>query len=84
MGLSADPHVNLVFEYCDHDLTGIMETNRATPLHVSQIKYYAYNLLSALFTCHKQRMLHRDIKGKGVKPHVAGPCPTWVNCDNGS
>ncbi|GAB2218767.1 hypothetical protein Droror1_Dr00001999 [Drosera rotundifolia] len=55
----------LVFEYMDHDLAGLA----ASPdikFTESQVKCYMRQLLSGLEHCHKNGVLHRDIKGSNL------------------
>ncbi|KAJ4887483.1 Protein kinase superfamily protein [Raphanus sativus] len=55
----------LVFEYMDHDLTGLASTpgiNFSQP----QIKCYMKQLLLGLEHCHSCGVLHRDIKGSNL------------------
>lgn len=54
--------VFMVFEFCDHDLTGLLEAK--VPLPESQVKYYMSGILNALDWCHRNGILHRDIKGE--------------------
>lgn len=55
----------MVFEYMDHDLTGLMDTPtiRFTESHV---KCYMIQLLKGLEYCHSHEVLHRDIKGSNL------------------
>lgn len=57
--------VFMVFDFCDHDLTGLLESkaDRITP---AQAKYYLYEILLGLEHCHRHNILHRDIKGANV------------------
>lgn len=57
--------IYMVFEYMDHDLTGLMDTPsiRFTEAHV---KCYMMQLLSGLEYCHDRAVLHRDIKGSNL------------------
>ncbi|KAA8495111.1 Cyclin-dependent kinase C-1 [Porphyridium purpureum] len=56
--------IYMVFEYMDHDLTGLMDTN----VHFTegQIKCYMQQLLQGLKHCHDRDVLHRDIKGSNL------------------
>lgn len=57
--------IYMVFEYMDHDLTGLMDTPtvRFTEPH---IKCYMQQLLAGLGYCHEHEVLHRDIKGSNL------------------
>jgi len=61
---SGIPGIYMVFEYMDHDLTGLMinEGSRWRPTE-SQVKCYMKQLLDGLHYCHSKGVLHRDIKG---------------------
>ncbi|XP_077224053.1 putative serine/threonine-protein kinase At1g54610 [Tasmannia lanceolata] len=55
----------LVFEYMEHDLTGLA----ALPGHKftePQVKCYMQQLLRGLEHCHSRGVLHRDIKGSNL------------------
>ncbi|XP_050381599.1 probable serine/threonine-protein kinase At1g54610 [Argentina anserina] len=55
----------LVFEYMEHDLTGLASRpgiNFSEP----QLKCYMQQLLSGLNHCHSHGVLHRDIKGSNL------------------
>ncbi|KAH1222600.1 putative serine/threonine-protein kinase [Glycine max] len=55
----------LVFEYMEHDLTGLASSpsiNFSEP----QVKCYMQQLLSGLDHCHSRGVLHRDIKGSNL------------------
>jgi len=56
--------IYMVMEFCDHDLTGLTDAGqRFTP---AQIKCYMKQLLEGMTYCHKNRVLHRDIKGSNL------------------
>ncbi|KAF8112493.1 hypothetical protein N665_0064s0118 [Sinapis alba] len=58
-------NIHLVFEYMEHDLTGLLSSpdiNFTTP----QIKCYMKQLLSGLDHCHSRGVMHRDIKGSNL------------------
>ncbi|KAL0799760.1 hypothetical protein Bca101_054935 [Brassica carinata] len=58
-------NIHLVFEYMEHDLTGLLSSpdiNLTTP----QIKCYMKQLLSGLDHCHSRGVMHRDIKGSNL------------------
>ncbi|CAH8284154.1 unnamed protein product [Eruca vesicaria subsp. sativa] len=55
----------LVFEYMDHDLTGLASTP-GIKFSQAQIKCYMKQLLLGLEHCHSCGVLHRDIKGSNL------------------
>uniref|UniRef100_A0A7N0ULN0 Protein kinase domain-containing protein n=1 Tax=Kalanchoe fedtschenkoi TaxID=63787 RepID=A0A7N0ULN0_KALFE len=55
----------LVFEYMEHDLTGLSSLPGFT-FTEPQIKCYMHQLLSGLDYCHSHGILHRDIKGSNL------------------
>jgi len=57
--------IYMVFEYMDHDLTGLMD-NPVVHFTPPQIKCYMQQLLNGLHYCHKNGILHRDIKGSNL------------------
>jgi len=56
--------IYMVFEYLDHDLTGLMDSK--VVFTEGQIKCYARQLLLGLQHCHEREILHRDIKGSNL------------------
>ncbi|KAK6138267.1 hypothetical protein DH2020_028014 [Rehmannia glutinosa] len=54
--------IYMVFEYMDHDLTGLAD-RPGMRFSVPQIKCYMRQLLTGLHYCHVNQVLHRDIKG---------------------
>lgn len=55
----------MVFEYMDHDLTGLID-QPGIRFTVPQIKCYMKQLLTGLHYCHINQVLHRDIKGSNL------------------
>jgi serine/threonine-protein kinase BUR1 len=51
----------MVFEYMDHDLTGLLE-NPNIKFTQSQIKSYVHQLLEGTTYLHLHKILHRDMK----------------------
>lgn len=54
--------IYLVFEFMDHDLTGLLDAHW-NEFTTDQVKSYIYQLLTGLAYCHSKRIIHRDIKG---------------------
>lgn len=57
--------IYMVFEYMDHDLTGLSD-RPGMRFTVPQIKCYMKQLLTGLHYCHVNQVLHRDIKGSNL------------------
>ncbi|XP_038681414.1 probable serine/threonine-protein kinase At1g54610 isoform X2 [Tripterygium wilfordii] len=55
----------LVFEYMEHDLTGLASIP-GMKFTEPQVKCYMQQLLSGLDHCHRHGILHRDIKGSNL------------------
>ncbi|KAJ4914991.1 putative serine/threonine-protein kinase [Raphanus sativus] len=55
----------LVFEYMEHDLSGLASTPGVN-FSEAQIKCYMKQLLRGLEHCHTRGVLHRDIKGSNL------------------
>ncbi|KAH6827153.1 Protein kinase superfamily protein [Perilla frutescens var. hirtella] len=55
----------LVFEYMEHDLTGLASLP-GIKFTEPQVKCYMQQLLSGLNYCHSNGVLHRDIKGSNL------------------
>ncbi|XP_042008551.1 probable serine/threonine-protein kinase At1g54610 [Salvia splendens] len=55
----------LVFEYMEHDLTGLASLP-GVKFSEPQVKCYMKQLLSGLDYCHRKGVLHRDIKGSNL------------------
>lgn len=69
----------MVFEYLEHDLAGLMGPSsdgikKATWFSLPQIKCYAQQLFRALHFVHKNKVIHRDVKGarRAWRPAAAG------------
>lgn len=61
--------VCFVFEYCDHDLTGLREMGRHRDdrlLPMAQVKHYLHQLITGVAKLHKGGVIHRDIKGANI------------------
>uniref|UniRef100_A0A0D6R3E1 Protein kinase domain-containing protein n=1 Tax=Araucaria cunninghamii TaxID=56994 RepID=A0A0D6R3E1_ARACU len=57
--------IYMVFEYMDHDLTGLAD-RPGMRFTIPQIKCYMKQLLTGLHYCHINQVLHRDIKGSNL------------------
>lgn len=57
--------VYMVFEYLNHDLSGLLDTPGIN-LNEQQIKCYMKQLLEGVEYMHRNRILHRDIKGSNL------------------
>ncbi|KAK4792085.1 hypothetical protein SAY86_022520 [Trapa natans] len=57
--------IYMVFEYMDHDLTGLAD-RPGMRFSIPQIKCYMRQLLTGLHYCHIYQVLHRDIKGSNL------------------
>uniref|UniRef100_A0A7N0T6T0 Protein kinase domain-containing protein n=1 Tax=Kalanchoe fedtschenkoi TaxID=63787 RepID=A0A7N0T6T0_KALFE len=57
--------IYMVFEYMDHDLTGLSD-RPGMRFTIPQIKCYMKQLLTGLHYCHVNLVLHRDIKGSNL------------------
>uniref|UniRef100_A0AA96NG55 [RNA-polymerase]-subunit kinase n=1 Tax=Phyllostachys edulis TaxID=38705 RepID=A0AA96NG55_PHYED len=66
--LATAPSLYLVFEYMDHDLTGLVAAAAASGARFSlpQVKCYMKQLLSGIELCHNKGVLHRDIKSSNL------------------
>lgn len=58
-------HIYLVFEFCEHDLSGLLG-NPTIKLTLGHIKSLMQQLLNAIFFLHGNNILHRDIKAANI------------------
>lgn len=63
--ISSDQKLYLVFEFLDQDLKKYMD-NVQKKLKPMLVKSYLFQLLSGIEFCHKQRILHRDLKPQNL------------------
>jgi len=55
----------LVFEFCEHDLAGLLANERVV-FELSEIKKLMQQLFNGLFYIHRHKVLHRDIKSSNI------------------
>ncbi|CAF3877203.1 unnamed protein product [Rotaria sp. Silwood2] len=60
-----DTSFYLVFEYCDHDLFGLLDSG-LIQLDLEHIASFMYQIMSGLAYCHNRNFLHRDIKCSNI------------------
>ncbi|KAM0790151.1 hypothetical protein ACM66B_005471 [Microbotryomycetes sp. NB124-2] len=58
-------HVYMVFEYMDHDLTGILH-HPSIQLSAAHLKSLMQQFLEGLGFIHRRGILHRDLKGSNI------------------
>ncbi|XP_071742590.1 probable serine/threonine-protein kinase At1g09600 [Rutidosis leptorrhynchoides] len=56
----------LVFDYMEHDLAGLLQTQKVKKFTLPQIKCYMQQLLLGMEHCHSRGILHRDLKGANI------------------
>lgn len=57
--------IYLVFEFCEHDLAGLL-SNIQIKFSLSEMKKMVQMLLNALYFIHSNKILHRDMKAANV------------------
>lgn len=57
--------VYMVFEYMDHDLTGVLSQNQFT-FSDAHLKSLCHQMLAGLAYLHHKGVIHRDIKGSNI------------------
>jgi serine/threonine protein kinase len=74
--LLEDERLTLVFEYVDMDMYAYMrnlhKSDRHSLLTPNHVKSYMYQLLSGLSFCHRNSVLHRDLKPQNILINRAG------------
>lgn len=63
--IASDQKLYLVFEFLDQDLKKYMD-HVGKKLKPMLVKSYLFQLLSGIAFCHKQRILHRDLKPQNL------------------
>lgn len=66
-----DTSFYLVFEYCDHDLFGLLDSG-LIELDIEHVRMFIYQLMSGLAFCHQKKFLHRDIKCSNILLNNSG------------
>ncbi|KAI7731044.1 hypothetical protein M8C21_019933 [Ambrosia artemisiifolia] len=56
----------LVFDYMEHDLVGLLHSQKDRKFTLPQIKCYMQQFLRGLEHCHSRGILHRDLKGSNI------------------
>lgn len=64
--IHTDKKLTLVFEYLDQDLKKLLDLAGAEGLDMPTIKSFLNQLLKGIAHCHKNRVLHRDLKPQNL------------------
>lgn len=73
------PEIHLVFEFCDHDLAGLLQNKKVfifsqhflkalfqIVFSLGEKKQLAYQLFNGLYALHANKILHRDLKSANI------------------
>jgi len=61
-----EKRLTLVFEYLDYDLKKYLDAHSDKGLEANTIKSFLFQLLNGIHYCHKNRVLHRDLKPQNL------------------
>jgi cyclin-dependent kinase len=61
-----EKRLTLVFEFLDQDLKKYLDTHADKGIQAFTIKSFLFQLLSGIHYCHKNRVLHRDLKPQNL------------------
>ena len=61
-----EKRLTLVFEFLDQDLKKYLDTHADKGIQAFTIKSFLFQLLSGINYCHKNRVLHRDLKPQNL------------------
>lgn len=56
----------LIFEFCEHDLAGLLNINSKVKFSLGDIKKVMQQMLNGLFFMHSNKILHRDMKSANI------------------
>lgn len=61
-----DDHIYLIFEYMTKDLRTYMDEFEPYGIRLTAIRGYLYQMAKGLEACHKQGIIHRDLKTENI------------------
>jgi len=67
-----EKRLTLVFEYLDYDLKKYLDAHADKGLEAYTIKSFLFQLLNGIYYCHKNRVLHRDLKPQNLLINTQG------------